>query len=261
MPVMRFSMRAALVALICLPCLGAGTPAAAQWPPEVKNLQHFPEDTDFRELMGTMRGFAMGLGVRCQHCHVGEEGQPLATFDFASDEKDTKKKARLMLKMMDDINAGHLSQFDSEAGAALRVQCVTCHRGVARPEQLRDILVEVGGSEGAEAAVAKYRELRGEHYGAGSYDFSETTLIQAAEALAGQNADGAIALLDESLTHTPESSWALGTLAGIEMRRGNTDAAVSALERILEFDPDNERVKQQIQELTVPPEAPSEGGS
>ena len=35
-----------------------------------------------------MRGFAGGLGVRCQYCHVHEGNQPnnLSTFDFASDE-------------------------------------------------------------------------------------------------------------------------------------------------------------------------------
>jgi hypothetical protein len=36
---------------------------------------------------------------------VGEEGADLSTFDFASDEKPTKKTARLMLQNLNDINA------------------------------------------------------------------------------------------------------------------------------------------------------------
>jgi len=252
MPSLTRRLSVALAAVLL-----AAAPAVGQWPPEIKNLQHFPEGTEFREIMGIMRGFAMDLGVRCQHCHVGEEGQPLATFDFASDEKETKRKARIMLAMVDDINGEHMAKLASEDGAVLRVQCVTCHRGLARPEQLKDILVATGG---AEPAVARYRELREEHYGTGAYDFSEKTLIQAAEALAGEDADASVALLNESLIHTPESSWALGTLAGIEARRGNTEAALAALQRILEFEPDNTRVREQIEQLGAPAEPPSADG-
>ncbi len=84
--------------------------------------------------------------------------------------------------------------------------------------------------------------------------------MQAAEALAeaGQM-DAAVALVDESLAHTPESAWALGTLAGLEQRRGNVDAAVAALKRILDFDPDNERVRQQLDKLTAPAEEGGDG--
>ena len=63
------------------PSLGAfvlivvfGVPAVeAQFPPQtLENLKVLPEDMDVRALIGVMRGFSMGLGVRCQHCHVGE---------------------------------------------------------------------------------------------------------------------------------------------------------------------------------------------
>ncbi|MCP4202788.1 MAG: c-type cytochrome [bacterium] len=262
---MPFDYRRALViTALCALAVGLALPVAAQnWPPEPKNLQYFPEDTDPRQLIQTMRGFAMGLGVRCQHCHVGEEGQPIFTFDFASDEKETKRKARVMLEMMDAINDEYLTQLGVETAGLLRVECVICHRGVARPEQLKDILAAVGSSEGAEAAVAKYGELREKHLGSGSYDFSEGTLIRAAEALAGAgHMDQAVALLEESLVHTPQSSWALGTLAGVENKRGNTEAAIAALKRILEFEPDNARVRQQIDKLSNPvPETPAEADS
>lgn len=260
MPSLRLGLASALLLTFCLAGLVA-SPATAQWPPEIKNLKHFPEGTEFREIMPVMRGFAMGLGVRCQYCHVGEEGQPLSTFDFASDEKETKLKARAMLAMVDVINGDHLAKLAEEGAAPTKVQCVTCHHGLASPEQLRDVLVTVGGAEGAEAAVAKYRELREEHYGDGAYNFSEATLVQAAEALAGTNAESSVALLNESLVHSPQSSWALGTLAGVEMKRGNTEAAVAALKSILEFEPDNARVQQQIEKLMAPPAPASEEGS
>ena len=41
-------------------------------------------------LRPVMMGFTRALGVRCNHCHVGEDGQPLSTFDFVSDENPNK---------------------------------------------------------------------------------------------------------------------------------------------------------------------------
>ena len=52
-----------------------------------ENLKVLPKDISSDELSTTMRGFAMGLGVRCETCHVGEPNTPLHTFDFASDER------------------------------------------------------------------------------------------------------------------------------------------------------------------------------
>ena len=72
------------------------------------NLQVLPADISAAELGETMKSFAMGTGYRCSNCHVGEEGQPLTTYDFASDEKELKQTARRMLKMVRDINATHL---------------------------------------------------------------------------------------------------------------------------------------------------------
>ena len=41
-----------------------------------------------------MRNFASGLGVRCDHCHVGGNPDTLEGFDFASDAKEAKQVAR-----------------------------------------------------------------------------------------------------------------------------------------------------------------------
>jgi hypothetical protein len=58
-----------------------------------------------------MRYFTRALGVRCEYCHVsGKEPNDLAAYDFKSDEKPTKVKARTMLKMAAAINKDHLGQ-------------------------------------------------------------------------------------------------------------------------------------------------------
>lgn len=223
---------------------------AQQWPPEIKNLQHFAADTEVGELIGTMRDFAFALGVRCQYCHVGEEGQPIATFDFASDQKETKRKARIMLSMVERINGELLAGLDVEPAGRLRVECVTCHRGAARPEQLADILVRVASEEGGEAAVARYRELREEHLEGQAYDFGESTLMRAAERLArSDRLDAAAELLGLDLELNPGSSWALMTLAAVEERRGELAAAIAALEQLEAANPGNPQIGQKLEEL------------
>ena len=139
--------------VVLLLCLLFALPAMAQIPDKFVNLKVLPEDISRRELVGVMRGFATGLGVRCQHCHVGEEGQPLSEFDFVSDTKPGKRMARLMLKMVNNINNDHLSAIPGRSEDGLKVECSTCHRGVSRPEKIQSILSEIIESEGAEAAI------------------------------------------------------------------------------------------------------------
>src|SRR5262245_49913333 len=82
----------------------APPPAGGPLAPPYKNLKVFPKDISQQQLLGNMKGFAQALGVRCIHCHVGAEGQPLSTFDFASDAKPQKATARKMLAMVHRIN-------------------------------------------------------------------------------------------------------------------------------------------------------------
>lgn len=56
--------------------------------------------------------------------------QNLTEYDFASDKKEPKLKARLMLQMVDAINNTHLRPLGEDH---IKVQCVTCHRGVNKP--------------------------------------------------------------------------------------------------------------------------------
>ncbi|MEM1247548.1 MAG: c-type cytochrome [Acidobacteriota bacterium] len=239
-----------LSVLTLLLALAAASPSFAQWPPEVKSLEVLPQDTPFRELMGTMRGFTSALGVRCQHCHVGEEGMPLDQFDFASDERPAKERARAMLRMTAAINSDHLAKLGVEGGA-LEVECVTCHRGTTRPERLADVLVRTASEDGIEAALAGYRELRADYHGSGTYDFSEVSLIASAEELLGKGgAEAAVRLLELNLEHHPESDWTRQTLAVAYEQAGRTGDALAVWRKILEENPGNSRVEQQIKRLS-----------
>lgn len=110
----------------------AQTPSASPTPaaPEFKNLQVFPKDISRDQLMSNMKGFSQALGVRCVHCHVGEEGKPLSTFDFASDAKWQKQAARKMLVMVHRINS---EDFGVKDFKDVKVTCFTCHRGATKP--------------------------------------------------------------------------------------------------------------------------------
>jgi len=77
----------------------------ASFPPDsLVNVKVIPKNTPVMQVVGMMRNFAGALGVRCPFCHVGQEGQPLAQFDFAKDEKRTKLTARQMMRMVEEIN-------------------------------------------------------------------------------------------------------------------------------------------------------------
>jgi len=79
-----------------------------------KNLKVLPADVNIRQVMGT---FTAGLGVMCTYCHVE---------DRASDENPKKDVARMMLKMVAQINAGF-------PDGKQHVTCYTCHRGAEMP--------------------------------------------------------------------------------------------------------------------------------
>src|SRR6516162_10352678 len=73
------------------------------------NLQVLPKDWTRQQVVQVMQQFTMGLGVQCNYCHAEMAGaQPGANgqvpLDAASDEKQQKKTARVMMKMVNDIN-------------------------------------------------------------------------------------------------------------------------------------------------------------
>lgn len=228
--------------LMTLLCLG---PAAlfAQDRPNVfadpQNLEVLPADISSAELSNTMRGFAMGLGVRCNDCHVGEPNAPLHTYDFASDEKPMKQKARLMLEMVQDINLRHVPKLDGvETTQRVAVRCVTCHRGQAQPKLIEDVLDEQLAEHGIDAAVEHYEKLREEFHGSHSYDFSEFTLPIYAQNLAkaGQVAEAAV-FAELNTGFFPESYYSFMVLAESQAASGDTDTAKSNYARAMELNP------------------------
>jgi hypothetical protein len=117
--------------------------AAAQIPDKFENLQVLPKTISRAELIQTMKGFALGLGVRCEHCHVVPPGANPNTFqgmDFKADEKIEKHKARVMIKMVQTINGALLAELPARSDPPVTVQCVTCHRSSRIPKMNRDSL-------------------------------------------------------------------------------------------------------------------------
>lgn len=103
-------------------------------PEKFTNLQVLPKDISRPELVSMMRGFSMQTGNRCSHCHVGEEGNDLSTYDFASDARPLKAVARKMMLMLRAINGPLLEGVGTTAATgASKVTCFTCHRGAKTP--------------------------------------------------------------------------------------------------------------------------------
>jgi tetratricopeptide (TPR) repeat protein len=131
----------------------------------------------------------------------------------------------------------------------LKVTCFTCHHGNYRPETLADALFPVIKKDGADAATARYRELREEYYGTAAYDFSEYSLVGVAEELGDDPAQvaSARALLNLNLEFYPESSTTYAHLAETYVAAGDTATAMTHFEKALSLAPDNERLKQRIE--------------
>ncbi len=215
--------------------LAAGT-ALAQIPDKFTNLQVAPKDIGKRELINMMKGFTGSLGVRCDHCHVSGGKQGLEGFDFASDEKEPKKVARVMMKMVGEINDRLLPMTGRKD--LVQVRCITCHHGLTEPRTLEQTLLEVADKDGVPAAIARYSELRKEYYGQGAYDFSAASLAGVAEELATtrKNADGAIAVLKLDIEEHPDEARLHAMLGDLYAGKGDKDAAIASYKRCLELD-------------------------
>jgi tetratricopeptide (TPR) repeat protein len=224
--------------------------AEGQIPEEFTNLQVLPENISRGELMGVMRGFSMATGLRCSSCHLGEEGQPFSTYDFASDERAGKRKAREMMRMVADINSRYLAMLPDRRSPGIDVSCVTCHGGVRRPETIGSIVIRLVEEDGVDAAVERYRDLRERYFGRAAYDFGEGPLVEVAGDLQGAGeADAALRILELNLEFLPESALTTFGLAQIHDEMGARDEAIRYYERTLELAPENRRAQQRLQAL------------
>ena len=248
-------MRVTLVRLIFGAAAAAAAPATAQIPETFTNLQVLPRDIPRAELTRIMRGFTGALGVRCNHCHQ-IAGPASLEGDFASDAKEPKKVARVMMRMTQEINTRLLPQ--TGRSPLVEVRCVTCHRGVTRPETLVDTLRAAAKQGGAEAAIARYRELREKHYGRGAYDFGAPTLSQLAETMAESDLAGAIAVQKLNLEANPGVAGIHAALGRLYETQGNRAAALEQYGRASAIEPNDDSYKRKVEELRRPasPAAP-----
>ncbi len=240
---------------IAVGTLFASCSVMAQTPEKFTNLKVLPKDISKRDLESTMRGFAFALGVRCEHCHV-EKKAPEHGLDFALDDKDAKKTARLMLQMVGAINHDYISKVSKTAtdAAPIQVQCVTCHRGLTQPRPLHAVLAESMDKDGLEKTIALYHDLRGKYYGGGQYDFSETSLNQLTESLLAKKKNSealAVEELNFSENH-PDSVWSYHMLAMTHEANGQTEKAIADYRKVLELHPDDRWAQQQIDSLSKP---------
>lgn len=234
--------------LVLIPCLAAvGT--EAQVPDKFTNLQYFPKDISRQQLIGTMRGFSFSLNVRCEFCHARKGGNKLEQMDFASDEKDTKKTARAMLRMVDAINQEYIAKLGKTA--PVRVECVTCHHRLSIPKTMNALLAETMEKKDLQAALDLYRDLRKGDLGGGQYDFGETPLNILTESLMNQGeTKEAAAIMELNVeVNNPPSLWSYNLLAMAHMANKETEKAKADYQKILELSPQDAFAKKQLEEL------------
>jgi len=227
--------------------------AAPQQEERYKNLKVLPPDTSKAQMTVIMHGFADSLGVQCTFCHAGTPPK----LDFASDEKDEKKSARVMMKMAAAINKDTLPQL-GDMSPDVEVTCYTCHRGAKHPpRRLSDVLTETATGKGANAAIEEYKKLRTDSAEAGLYDFRPQQLTAAANQLReAQKNDEALALLKAAVPLFPNSSDVAASLGMALAQAGDKAGAETELQRALTLDPKNFMAKMALDRLhgVAPPQ-------
>jgi hypothetical protein len=240
---------------------GGGRGAAA--PATHENLKVLASDIPQPELLQTMQGFAQALGVQCGYCHAnapapetpgrgagggrGRGGPAAPQFNFPSDDKPAKKAAREMMLIVRDLNARVPTAVGKSIDTAVRVQCLTCHHGVAIPRQLPDILGQTAMEKGTAAAITQYKDLRKQYFGAQAYDFSEMTLVNFSQRAA--TPEDQTAWLRLNLDYFPLSSRTYAALAQLQQKQNDRDGALKSLARAVELDPQNAQAKRQLDQL------------
>jgi len=240
-----------------------------------KNLQVLPKDMPRQQVTALMRTFAQALGVRCEHCHAEDPAAAAAAaaaaanpasapaagrgggrgggpqLDYSLDDKENKKVAREMIKMVMDINNKYLPTTGRTFTDLTRVSCETCHHGLAKPRTLRAALTEAVQASGPDSAIALYRALRLRYFGSAAYDFSEVSLNETGNQLGMQpdTRKAALALLRLNLEFFPQSVPTLTNLANVSVAMGDTAGAVAAINQALQVQPDNNQLKNLLQRI------------
>ena len=217
-----------------------------------ENLKVLPEDISPQSLRETMKLFAMSLGVRCQACHLGEPGKPLSSFDFSSDDKPLKRKARVMLKMVQNINQVQLPKLDAiDKSERVEVSCMSCHRGQQKPLLIQDVLADTFFQNGISGVIDKYSELREKYHGSHTYDFSTNMLPMFSQAVlsAAQYQDDAVRLLEVNAEYFPDSWFAYFSLGSAYHQAGKLNSAALAYGKALKLNPEARFVEKRLNSL------------
>ena len=188
-----------------------------------------------------MQEIGQALGVRCDYCHSAPRG---------SGQPEPKKEIALaMMAMTRDLNAKVQEATGKPANETTRVECVTCHRGVAIPQPLSAIILKTVREKGGTAAVEQYRDLRTHYYARATYDFSEDALLDMVQRVVQGKPDDAMALLRMNLEFNPQSARTYALLGFAYTRKVDDTSAIANLEKSLELDPTNAMVRGQLEQL------------
>jgi len=219
------------------------------WPEKPKNLQVLNKDWPGSRLRPVMTGFTRALGVRCSYCHKGQEGQPLSTYDFASDENPNKNRAREMLRMLGDVNI-HLRKIEPSGDQRVNMWCNTCHRGRPRPMTLEEELGEQYRLKGIDTALIHYQDLKKNYAEKGAYDFSERSLNNFGyEVLQKKDTSAAIRVFMLNAQAFPKSANVWDSLAEAYMKAGDMKTAKRYYERSLKLDPKNDGARENLKKI------------
>jgi hypothetical protein len=242
----------ASIAGISLVVVGASLALAqaGKFPPDsLVNTKVIPKSTPVLQLIGTMRNFTSDLGVRCQFCHAGEEGQPLTQFNFVSDEKRTKLVARQMMLLVQEANR-RLDTLPGHMQDDPQVTCATCHRGVSKPMPLSAVIMAAASAAGADSATRAYRALRQRYYGSGAYDFGEGQLNIAAFRLGRANKfDEALSMLKLNEEFYPNSSGMYVFRGNVLLMKSDTAGAAQAYKEAIRRDSTNNEAKGRLRDI------------
>jgi tetratricopeptide (TPR) repeat protein len=188
-----------------------------------------------------MEEISQALGVRCGYCHSAPRGSGLP--------EPKKDIARAMMAMTLELNAKVQQATGKPANETTRVECATCHRGVANPQPLSAIILRTVVEKGGMAAVDQYRDLRKQYYSRAAYDFSEEALLEIVQRVVQGRPDDAIALLRMNLEFNPQSAKTYALLGFAYTRKVDDASAITNLEKSLELDPSNAVVRGQLEQL------------
>ena len=102
--------------------------------PAPKNLKVLPKTMTGEQVHQLMHQWEAALGTECTTCHAVDPNRKMPNgrpaLNFADDSKPEKNTARLMYRMVEDINKNYVSMVEN---SGVPVSCGTCHRGHLDP--------------------------------------------------------------------------------------------------------------------------------